>query len=188
MNIVQKELFFYQKINKNPFAVVKQFIQAIILNQMQMVSRKMAGRLVVPAFGLQMGNHWKPIRSYKWNSWHCFPSVPSVEVMTCDTVPKRAMASWYVVDTSHENKHQVGVGKSTSETTNKAYSTKKDGGKNLQRPYKEGTTREGHQRSGISIRYIFHWFSNIPFLEHDHATWTMQLIIIQLMRVRKVAF
>ena len=61
--------------------------------QMQVVSRKMAGRLVVPAFGLQMGNHWKPIRSYKGHSWHCFPSVPSVEVMTCDTVQKRAMAS-----------------------------------------------------------------------------------------------
>ena len=34
--------------------------------------------------------------------------------MTCDTVQKRAMASWYVVDTRHEYKHPVGVGKCTS--------------------------------------------------------------------------
>ncbi len=33
-----------------------------------------------------------PIK-YKGHSWHCFPSVPSAEVMTCDTVQKRAMAS-----------------------------------------------------------------------------------------------
>ena len=61
--------------------------------QMQVVSRKMAGRLVVPAFWLHMGNQWKPIRSYKGHSWQCFPSVPSAEVMTCDTVQKRTMAS-----------------------------------------------------------------------------------------------
>ncbi len=80
---------------------------------------------------------------YKGHLWHCFPSVPSVEVMTCDTVqcpqildnnrswtdtvldPMRlcggfghfCSVSWYVVDTSHENKHPVGVGKSTSGIT-----------------------------------------------------------------------
>ncbi len=40
--------------------------------------------------------------------------MPSVGVMPCDTVQKRAMASWYVVETSHENKHPVEVRKSTS--------------------------------------------------------------------------
>ncbi len=89
--------------------------------QMQVVSRSHG------SLGLQA----LPLKSEAWyrlpvffllcvsrafmTSWHCFPSVPSVEVMTCDTVKKRAMASWYVVDTSHENKHPVGVGKSTSE-------------------------------------------------------------------------
>ncbi len=34
--------------------------------------------------------------------------------MTCETVQKRAMATWYVVDTTHENEHPVGVGKSIS--------------------------------------------------------------------------
>ncbi len=48
------------------------------------------------------------------HSWYCFPSVPSVEIMTYDTVQKRAMASWCVVDTSHENKHPFGEGKCTS--------------------------------------------------------------------------
>ncbi len=44
-----------------------------------------------------LGSKWattgNTIRSYTGHSWHYFPSVPSVGVMTCDTVQKRAMAS-----------------------------------------------------------------------------------------------
>ncbi len=51
-----------------------------------------------------MGDWWYQLLGSKWattgirimltkgHSWHCFPSVPSVEVMTSDIVQKRAMA------------------------------------------------------------------------------------------------
>ncbi len=81
----------------------------------KLVKPKLHGWSLRPGIGCQYFSFFV----YKGHSWHCFPSVPWIEFMTCDTVQKRAMASWYVADTSHENKHPVEVGSSTSDILSK---------------------------------------------------------------------